>query len=215
MKARRSVDRRGFTILEVLIATAIIGIGLVAMMAMQVAFISGTTTARDMTIGTSVGEMIVERLKTEGTMWTNISGPLTAESNPTLFEGAMIRPNQYVLLFGGFPVNHEGLPRDPAAPVANQAMVRLKSSVNGKYCADVRMQFMANTNNEVIVGQVRVAWPTDNEAPWLGAPVNQPVRCVTGGQGLNNVIYRNGDMNQPKPEMNLVNIPFSIKRHNL
>jgi type IV pilus assembly protein PilV len=70
---------RGFTILEVLIATVIIGIGLVAMMAMQVAFLSGTTTARDTTIATALGESMVEQFRMEGGGWNS--------RNPILIPG--------------------------------------------------------------------------------------------------------------------------------
>ncbi len=214
MRLRRQ-GRRGFTLLEVLIAVAILAIGLVAMMAMQVSFVQGTTMARDTTVALELGEMVVEQMRTEGAMWSNIAGPLDANRTPVLFTGTETSRNAYFNLFGGFPVNHEGLPRNPNAPLANGASVSENALMNAKFCIDTRMNFMDNTDREVIVGQVRVVWPSDNEAPWLGAPLNQPVACANGGQGLNNILYINGDMNLPNPRINVVHVPFAIKRHNL
>jgi len=214
-------DKRGFTILEVLIATVIIGIGLVAMMAMQVAFVNGTSTARDTTIATALGESVVEQLRTEGAMWNSRSpaftpGELTQAQTPMLFTGARTNGGQFAFLsgLGSFPVNHVGITRNPAATYANRTLGKSMSAINGKYCIDARMEFMSGSNDEVIIGQVRVAWPSDKAAPWLGAPVDAPVEC-SSSDGLNSVIYRNGNFSSALGDINVVHVPFSIKRHTI
>lgn len=200
----------GFTILEVLIAVVVMAIGLMAMMAMQVAFINGTTGARDTTTGLMVGESVVEQLRMEGTMWSNITPDLgVATPNLTAGTGSA---GQFVNVFDGFPVTAELLPRNNGAK-ADGVLTLVKETVNAKYCVDVRMQFMENTQDQVIVGQVRVAWPTDNEAPWIGADEANPVAC-TEDENLNDVIFVNGDLVTPRPEINVVYVPFSIRRHN-
>jgi prepilin-type N-terminal cleavage/methylation domain-containing protein len=212
---------RGFTILEVLIATVIIGIGLVAMMAMQVAFLSGTTTARDTTIATALGESMVEQFRMEGGGWNSRNpiltpGQLTQAHTPMLFEGVLVNSGRYgfVSNLGKFPFNHEGLSRDPSTQYANRGIVQTKSSVNGKYCIDARMEFMDGSNNEVIIGQVRVAWPAEKNAPWLGAPPTRPVACSLG-RSLDTVIYDSGDFSKAKGDINVVHVPFSIMRRNI
>lgn len=209
------MGRKGFTIIEVLVAVAFIAIGLVAMMAMQVAFVNGSAVARDTSVATAIGEAAAEQIKAEASMWNNLDGPLSAERTPLLFQGVVTSLNRYRSMYGGFPVNPTMLQRNPAAQDALEGLVNANEIVNAKYCVDVRMDFMANSNNSVIIGQVRVAWPNDGQAPWVGAAVNNPVACVAGNNGLDNVIYFNGDSSLPRPEFSVIHIPFSVRQHNM
>ncbi len=212
MRVRRN-KQAGFTLLEVLIAVAIIAIGLVAMMAMQVAFVNGSTMARDMSTATQLGQWVVEDLKAESMMWNNLGGNLTATNTPNLFAGVQGNRGQYMRMYNGMPMNPDGMVRDTSL-LGGSALLAGRAKVNAKFCVDVRMDFMANSNNEVIIGQVRVVWPSDNRtATWVGTPT--PVPCETAGVGLNNIVYIGGNPDLPNPDVNVVHVPFSVRRHSM
>lgn len=209
---RHKARRRGFTILEVLVAVALMAIGLVAMMALQVAFVGGTTLARDSATAVSIGQSVVEQMRMEATMWTNVTNQLGSNPNTPTLNTAFNGGGQGALIFGGFPVNPDGF-----APgfvrMRTTPLVSARAFVNAKFCVDVRAQPMSNANNGVLVGEVRVAWPSDRgAAPWVGA--QPPVTCVNGGN-LDQIIYIGGNVGLPNPDINVVQVPFAIRRHNL
>lgn len=209
---RHDRRRRGFTILEVLVAVALMAIGLVAMMALQVAFVGGTTLARDSATAVSIGQGVVEQMRMESTMWTNVTNDIGSNPNTPTLNAAFNGAGRGALLYGGFPVNPDGL-APGFALMRDTLLVKNRAFVNAKFCVDVRAESMSNANNGVLVGEVRVAWPSDRgAAPWVGA--DPPVACVGGGN-LDQIIYVGGNVGLPNPDINVIQVPFAIRRHNL
>lgn len=200
--ALRRRTERGFTIIEVMIAGLVLAVGLLAMMAMQIAFIQGTTAAHDVSIGTFVGEHTVEKLKGEGVNWNTFTPNLGSTNTPMLnLLTSDANIGQWTLLYGGYPITHEAVPSSGAYAVANAD----RRSFNARFCVDARVDWMVP--GRVLVGQVRVTWPTDQKAAWLGDP---PGACAAGR--MTDVVYPGG---QPANNLNVTYVPFTLRRQNL
>lgn len=59
-------DKKGFTLIEVLVAVTIVSIGLMAIAGMQSTAISGSRSANDLTIAIQLAEEMVERIRING-----------------------------------------------------------------------------------------------------------------------------------------------------
>lgn len=204
-RGRRSVraagHRRGFTLMEVLIAAAVLSIGLLAMAALQVVYITSSTTARDSTEATLVAEATIERLKAEGVAWTSRAPTLSAVNSPNLAL-SMDDTNRgtWTRLNGGIPVNYTGIDRSvPGADVP-------RTNVNAKYCVEVQSEWLEI--NQSVSGQVRVSWATDG-GRGAGRPIGTNGNCVGD---LGGSIYLG---NVPNPDVNVIYIPFVIRQYSL
>lgn len=199
------LPRQGFTIIEVLIATAILGIGLAAMMGMQVAFVNGSRSASDNQVATAVGQAVVEQLKTEATTWTRNRSPnLDEQRHPRLAK--IVSAGEYVHLWRGHPVNADLVPYHENSEDYINESVYDRAKVGARYCVDVQARMLENLGNTVIAGQVRVSWPTDGSAPWN---VNGG-RCNTNGDNLESFLTENG---QARPGRRSVLVPFIINQN--
>jgi len=58
-----NLKEKGFTLLELMIAMVVLGIGILALIQMQVAAMSGNSSANQMTIATTLAQDQIERLK--------------------------------------------------------------------------------------------------------------------------------------------------------
>ncbi len=59
-------DKRGFTLIEVLVAVAIVSIGLMAVAGMQTTAITGNSSSRDVSMATQLAEEMVDRVRING-----------------------------------------------------------------------------------------------------------------------------------------------------
>lgn len=57
------IKEKGFTLIELMIAMVVLGIGILALIQMQVAAMSGNSSANQMTIATTLAQDQIERLK--------------------------------------------------------------------------------------------------------------------------------------------------------
>ena len=70
--------RRGFTLVEILIAILILSIGLVAIMGVQFAALNGVTNAQDVSASTELGRRVLELMRIEALQWrTNLTTDVT------------------------------------------------------------------------------------------------------------------------------------------
>lgn len=84
----RLCDNRGFTLLEVLVATVILAIGLLAASAMQTTTLTATTASRNTTLAVQLAEEMVDRIRVDaGTtpdIYNNLNtGSCSSVSNTT------------------------------------------------------------------------------------------------------------------------------------
>lgn len=201
-RRRHSVTpRQGFTLMEVLIAAAVLSIGLLAMAALQVVYITSSTTARDSTEATLVAEATIERLKAEGVAWTSRAPTLSVATSPNLaLSMDDTNRGRWTRLNGGLPVNHTGINRSvPGGEVP-------RTEINAKYCVEVRADWLQQ--NLSLTGQVRVAWATDG-GRGQGRPISANGSCVGD---LGGAIYLG---NVPNPDVNVVYVPFAIRQYSL
>ena len=79
--AQPPAAQQGFTLVEVLIASFLFAVGMVAAMAMQYTALGGYTNARDLTNATDLSERVIELMKAESQQWRQ-GDPKAAISSP-------------------------------------------------------------------------------------------------------------------------------------
>ncbi len=153
-RRRRQGVLRGYTIVEVMMALAVLSIGASGVIAMQKVTLLGGVRARNLATGTAIASGWVERLKYDALQWR-----LTETSQNTI-------KNTFALYVveDDFPQisSKEGIwvraPSDKAADVSPMADVRGQDTFVAKdaaYCTQVRLtQMMPN----LIRAEVRVFW---------------------------------------------------------
>ena len=88
-----NLKEKGFTLIELMIAMIVLGIGILALIEMQVAAMSGNSSANQMTIATTLAQDQIERLKglsffDNALIDTNVgnNGALTTPPNAASFD---------------------------------------------------------------------------------------------------------------------------------
>ncbi len=200
----KNTSRAGFTILEVLIATVILAIGLSAMMGMQIAFVNGSNSAKDTQMATAIAQSVVEDLKAESATWTRTRSPILDSTRHKRLKKMADAPNVYFNLYDGRPVNPSILPLHAEnQDLVDSEPVMEKARVGAKYCIDVSGRKLGET---VIVGQVRVSWASNGESPWK----ENNGRCAPSGENSESFLVDNG---VPVPGRRSVMVPFTIYQH--
>ncbi|MFB6351728.1 MAG: prepilin-type N-terminal cleavage/methylation domain-containing protein [Bradymonadaceae bacterium] len=74
-KQRTRTIERGFTLVEVLVATLLFAIGMIAVMAIQFSALGGYTSARNVTQATQVGRRVIQMMRMESQAWQGSSSP--------------------------------------------------------------------------------------------------------------------------------------------
>lgn len=176
----RGTRRRGYTIVEVMVALSLLAIGAAGIVAMQRATARGNARARNLATANAVATTWMERLRNDGLLWTN--SPL-----PTL-------PNTRWLNAVGidFPtvIGNEGIwlqPTDDAAlDISPMADVRGRDTfvnADAAYCTNVRLTQLLPT---MIRAEVRVYWLRNRGGGTLNA---QPL-CQEDLVGINAALDR-------------------------
>ena len=152
----RAAGARGYTVLEVMVALAVLTVGGAGIVAMQKATLLGNNTARNLATANAIAATWAERLRTDGLQWTEVAGVNTIGNTtwlnvvgsdfPTIAgsEGQWLRPVQ-----------------DAASGVWYQANVQgLDTSVAGEaaFCTNIRLLQLLPT---MIRAEIRVFWLRD------------------------------------------------------
>lgn len=83
----RSMNKDGFTLVEVMVAMVILLIGMLGVMGMQYYAISGNTSSREMRTATSLSQEIIEQLK--GTPYANLASGTDTPAGGTAISGGV------------------------------------------------------------------------------------------------------------------------------
>jgi prepilin-type N-terminal cleavage/methylation domain-containing protein len=143
---------RGFTLIEVLVASVLFAIGMLAAMAMQYTALGGFGNSRDVTNAAKVGDRVLNMMRAESQQWSSGTRPsgTTAvydDSNDqnTYFNDPMI----------------DGLTWDWSAVFASPVDVRLTDAGPRRYCAYARGGEMSGADGIMQV-QIAVVYPGPN-----------------------------------------------------
>ena len=157
-------NRRGFTLIEVMIATLVFAVGMMAVISMEFSAIRAYTSGRDLTIATDMGSRTIAMMRAEGSVWSQRSkdsvitgaqdGGGADISIGTLYgTGSPIDPGagQSILgLMTGDPWGWKVLTINPVD-------AQFKTGIAGRYCVYVR----GGASAQAIAGAVADVGGTD------------------------------------------------------
>ncbi|MEM6956282.1 MAG: prepilin-type N-terminal cleavage/methylation domain-containing protein [Myxococcota bacterium] len=141
MTRRARSKRAAFTLIEVMMAIAILTVGSVGILAMQQASTRGNMNARQMTTATSVTRNWIERIRRDALNWRNNQAGGTAGT--TYLQNV---PSDWAAPLDGVNgerVGADWFGRDAVAP-------------NQRYCTHIRLQWVVQ--NSVARADVRTFW---------------------------------------------------------
>lgn len=154
LRARVKAGQQGFTLIEVMMAMAVLTMGAVGIFAMQAAAMRGNQQARETTMAGAIAQGWVELIKRDALMWnqgsTNETGTDIAE---TTFLSDVPAPTDEPVWF------------TPTAAASTDATYRydhlgnplIADGVNPTYCVNLRLQWVYP--GQAVRADVRVWWP--------------------------------------------------------
>jgi type IV pilus assembly protein PilV len=190
-RSHRSAHRsapRGYTVIEVMMALAVLTLGASGVIAMQKATLISNTNARNLATANTIAQAWVERLRTDALSWNEAGGtqdlPSTAWLNAAVNSapvsgGGWIQPLPAVLPLGGQPAGA------PVADVMGADLFAGKDlALAVAFCTQVRLTRFSTAGNfsGVIRVEVRVIWDRRS----------QPLSCATLPTGFDSDIGHYG-----------------------
>lgn len=166
------MNRRGYTLVELLMAITIFAIGVTGVIAMQKVTVVANQHARELAVATHIGQAWQEQLATDAIAWNHPSPKVAAQDigdtnwlvNVTGNAGNWFRPAyRDAMKFGpSF---------DTLGNVVAEANV-----AQAHYCTHIRLGWLYpdTAGNGLLRAEVRVFWPREGQAGALGAGVCDP-----------------------------------------
>lgn len=158
---------RGFTLVEVLVASLIFAIGMIGAIAMQYSALGGVASSRDVSRAADVGERVIHLLKQESQQWQTIDA-VKNDMSDSVYEDGSSGPGYFV---SGSLLNTLATGTDwNWHPVFTKPVdVRLSDAGNRRYCAYIRGESIPNPTSTtpgrdsgVYRIQVAVVYPGPN-----------------------------------------------------
>jgi prepilin-type N-terminal cleavage/methylation domain-containing protein len=148
--------RRGYTVVEVLLAMTVLAIGASGVMSMQKASMQGNLDARKTDIAANIARMWMDRIEKDAMSWTNSgdfgNAPLLGHVNGTWFVPTDYLPaaSGYASISPGFDILGRDVPTAAGLP-------------NSVFCVHVREDWLAQNASDpadsLIRVELRVVWP--------------------------------------------------------
>ncbi|MCA9592789.1 MAG: prepilin-type N-terminal cleavage/methylation domain-containing protein [Myxococcales bacterium] len=166
------MNRRGYTVVELLMAVTIFAIGVTGIIAMQKVTVSANQHAKELAIATHVAQAWQEQLTADAAAWNHPSPKKSAEDldetrwlvNAVGNTGVWFRPT-YVpeLKFG------------PAFDALGRPIENQNDLAQARYCTHIRLSWLYpdNAGNGLLRAEVRVFWLRDGG----GGTVNNATVC--------------------------------------
>ncbi len=152
--SRRVRRERGYTVVELVMALAVMAVGVAGVIAMQGVTAASNRHARDLAVATHIGQAWLEMLGTESSLWTEKNDLTRTTWLGTVdSEASWFRPAYSgVLNFG------------PAFDVLGNAASGPSLAADTQYCVDLRLLRLedASAGAGLIRAEVRVYWRRDN-----------------------------------------------------
>ncbi len=152
-------SQRGYTAIEVMMATTLMLIGAVGVMAMQRAAVQGNADAREMDVASSIARAWLERLERDSTLWTPSPVSITPPANIT--SAVLVHENmtgQWFVPKARFAA--AGAQNDVESPgfdILGQDLDSL-TAAGLRYCVNLRLTPLT-TDQTLIRAEARVFWP--------------------------------------------------------
>jgi len=162
-KPGRSTERHafgyGYTVLEVMVALAVLTIGTAGVVAMQKTTVLGNARARDLGTANAIAATWAERLRADGLVWTEVAGlsnlgntrwlNVVGTDFPTITgnEGQWVRPAADWTSGISYQANVQGLDTEP-----------VDTNAEAGFCTNLRLTQMLPT---MIRAEIRVFWLRD------------------------------------------------------
>ena len=193
--AVRLRSRRGFTLVELLVAASIGIVGMYASIAMSVVALRGNTESRDAVWGTYFAEHLLATVQAEGILWiSDYALPDTGHYLNRLPWPAV--PGQGT---GWLPASfNKNNPDKRTGPMGNDSelwdagiLKEMPTELATRYCAHVRL-FWVST--DMARAEVRVAWPRRNAAiaKYFDCPANMALNVAdVGSVTLSAMVMKN------------------------
>ena len=161
--ARNRSNRRGSTVIEVLMAITVLAIGASGVVALQKVTTSANRNSRSLAVANEISRTWIERLRTDAILWnypspSNPVSDLTTDttwlannvSDPDPDEDAWFRPTDGLSVCG----IHDVFGRDEECSSG--------STNQGPYCVNLRLSWVRE-DRRMIRAEVRVYWVGRNE----------------------------------------------------
>lgn len=167
---------RGFTLVELMVAMVILGIGIMATMAMQFSSLAGAMISRDNSNAADIGQRVIEVMQAESQQWrgvntvSGVSRAYTATSQPN-----SAASTSYLELAVGTTPKETGW-GDWKLLFDKAVNTRLTPTDDARYCVFVRGGSV-DADGELLIVHVAVVFPSANQiipASGCAAAVEKP-----------------------------------------
>lgn len=191
--ARSSAAARGYTVMEVMMSLAILGIGASGVVAVQKATLLANTTAKNLATANFIAESWMERLRVDALQWNDYNSVPDLVSDTRWLRVASANPlwvtPPTVIPFGGSDADVNGgdkFPTDPGPPFSAAA-----------FCTQIRLSLFdpatLSSYRKLIRAEVRVIWARGNyplDCPTLN-PNDAQLRNQYGAVYLTSAVQQN------------------------
>jgi|GEM_PF-1828508 prepilin-type N-terminal cleavage/methylation domain-containing protein len=181
---------RGFTLVEIMIATLVFSVGMMAVISMEFSALRAYTSGRDLTVATDLGYRTISLMRTESVAWglqdkgNVLSGATDSDGNDVTLKsfyvaGSPVDPGNEESLLGVMIDN----PWQWQTVTLNPVNERLIPGVSGRYCVFVRGALddtlnadpINGTKNPMVRSQIAVVYPGGEQG--FGNQVNNLGDC--------------------------------------
>jgi Tfp pilus assembly protein PilV len=169
---------RAYTVLEVMIALALLTVGGAGVVAMQKTAVLGNARARDLATANAIAATWAERLRADALQWTDIGGvnyldntrwlKVVGKDFPTIAgnENVWIRPTEDAATGVWYQANVQGLDTSVAAEAAFCTNIRLVQLLPTMIRAEIRVFWLRNQGGGTAVANTALC---SNAAAYLTA----------------------------------------------
>ena len=156
LSPRARSSRRGYTVVELMMAVAVLAIGVSGLIAMQKVTVSSNLHAKNLALASAIGQSWIGHLEAEAAVWPSLTEtaltPWIAQGRSEL---SWFRPNY-----------DAGRQFGPSFDALGNPMA---TDVGARFCVDLRMEDLSRPTDPtaVVRAEVRVVWRA--EAPILAS----------------------------------------------
>ena len=184
-----SSRRRAFTAVEVMVSISLFAIGLTSVIGVQRLAIRTNYHARRLDVASNIGQMWMDRLRRDATLWTTPSASFpTSPSNRSVTNTPLIATisaaGEWQLPLGRVD---ETPPVSPGFDLVGEDMARVDLP-NAMFCVNTRLTWLRT--EELIRAEVRVFWPKNYElAPLANVCTANPPATLGEETDRYNFVY--------------------------